>query len=172
MQRLFLCRLRRRVLTGRRPRAAGDFCFGKSHQNHFAPRLTYRDVLMPRAHGCAGAAFGPPLKFVVGNLGASVVSGGPSTALPCADERTPGSMPGPLRDPTSSVLVFGLIEGAKNCQHITRASPSRFVLCRAKIVPTILLHFHRLGNCSVHCSTFRHLTTKDGGNAQDCWEQS
>ncbi len=29
----------------------------KSHQNHFAPRLTCEDALMPRAHGCAGAAF-------------------------------------------------------------------------------------------------------------------
>ena len=29
--------------------------------------------------------------------------------------RTPESMPDSLRDPTSSVLVFGLIEGAENC---------------------------------------------------------
>ena len=48
---------------------ADDFCFGKSHQNHFAPRLTCGDALMRRAHGCAGAAFGPPLNFVVGNRG-------------------------------------------------------------------------------------------------------
>ncbi len=40
------------------------------------------------------------------------------------------------------------------------------VTCKAGIVPTILLHFLRLGNCSMHCPTFRHLTARDGGNAR------
>ncbi len=35
------------------------FRFGESTQSHFAPRLTCRDALMPRADGSARAAFAP-----------------------------------------------------------------------------------------------------------------
>ena len=47
----------------------------KSHQNHFAPRLTCRDVLMPRADGSARAAFAPPLNLERGTSDFTCLSG-------------------------------------------------------------------------------------------------
>ncbi len=47
----------------------------KSHQNHFAPRLTCRDVLMPRADGSARAAFAPPLNLGRGTSDFTCLSG-------------------------------------------------------------------------------------------------
>ncbi len=69
------------MLTGRRPRTTGDFRFGESHQSHFAPRSSPRTV------------------FRCGEPRISLASVGPPTAHPCADGRTPGSLPGPLTEP-------------------------------------------------------------------------
>ncbi len=101
---MLMCRLPRQCTTGAPAPYASDFCFGKSHQNHFAPRLPYRDVLMPRVDGSTRAAFGPPLRCVVGNLGRALASVDPPTAPPCADD---GRRLAALRFPCSRLQVRG-----------------------------------------------------------------
>ncbi len=70
----------------------------KSHQNHFAPRLTCKDALMPRAHGCAGAAFAPPQERRGTSDFASLSGSADGTSMITTTD-TPGSLPGPLTGP-------------------------------------------------------------------------
>ncbi len=137
--------------AGFRPRTTRYFRFGESTQSHIAPRLTYRDVLMPRAHGCAGAAFGrivsvsglrrsafPSLACKSGacrpwqarSAGRRFTGPSPLSASP---------LPGPLSGPRFGFTHPRLDRRGQKMQK--RTTPARFHAVRS-----VSLRYHRSGN--------------------------
>ncbi len=132
------------------------FVSAKVTKTIFAPRLTYRDVLMPRADGSAGAAFGRIVS--VSGLQRSAFPALACKAGVCrpwqarsAGQRSTGPLslsasplPGPLAGPRdvqgcTSAASAGCIRAAFGCTHprLDRRRPTG-----QGLFPTILLHSH------------------------------